>query len=192
MTFNTDSTTFNNTIIGINSLIPQKIKTLENKTSKNSNIIGYKANKNKFQTIDKTQINLNSKKSGNNKTKILKNINNKNNQKTNNKEFYKKEIQYKKIDNNKYQLNKIFKAHNLTKNIIFQNKIIKKKTHKILNNSQKNINLLEINKTLDESSYKRNSKKLLFNIKMKASNPLGYQNLTKKKKDNRQIITIKI
>ena len=188
MTFNTDNTTFNNTIIGINSIIPQKIKNLENKTSRNSNIIGYKRSKKKFQTIDKNKINLNSKKLRNNKTKLFGNINNKINKKTNNKEFNKKDVVYKKIDNNKNHFSKIFKTHCVTKNNFFQNKIIKKKSYKILNNSKKHTNLLTNKKSLYESDYKTNYNKLFFYKKMKTFNPLECQNLEKKKKNNRQVI----
>ena len=196
MTFNTDSTILNNTIIGINSLIPQKLKSLENNNSRNSNIFSKKTNLKQFLTINKSEINSKSKKLINDKRTSLNCINYKMNQKANYKQFNKIEINHNKNDikslkdNNRYQLSKITKTHKIKKNNFFQNKIIKKKSHIILNNSKKQINFLRTNKTFYDSNNKTNSKKLFYYKKMNTLNPLECNNLTKKKKCKRQVITI--
>ena len=192
ITFNTDNPTLNNTTIGINTIMSKKIKSFENTTSRISHNIKYKTNKNLKKAFDNSKINSNSKKLMNNKTKLFQS-----NQKSNNKQFVKKGNELIKRDvknikdNNKYQLSKIVKKScNTTETNFFKNKIIKKKSDKILFNSKKRINFLVNQKTFDNSSTKTNYKKLSFCTKIKRFNPLECNNLTKNKKYNRHVITI--
>ena len=192
MTFNTDNPTLNNTTIGINTIISKKIKSFENTTSRISHNIKNKTNKNLKKAFDNSKINSNSKKIMNNKIKLFQS-----NKKSNNKQFVKKGNELIKRDvknikdNNKYQLSKIVKKScNTTKTNFFKNKIIKKKSDKILFNSKKRINFLVNQKTFDNSSTKTNYKKLSFCTKIKRFNPLEFNNMTNKKKYNRHVITI--
>jgi len=200
ITLNTESSLLNNSILGRNPLMSFNKESSENTKTRNFKYIqytdSYNQNNNHSKSILKPKINNIKKEINKNKRNLGKNANNIINKNTNSKEIEKKTIQlnkiglkYSKLKNN-FHFSKINKNN---RNIIFQNKIIKKKDNtKLINNLKKSNQVLTNHRTHNNLNYKNidANKPFRINNKNKTLNPFEINNIIKNKNNKRRILTI--
>ena len=205
ITLNIETSLTNNSIIGINSLLNNKIKSLDNTNSRNFNYIQYNTNPNlnlnQLKTDENTKMNLTKKLLNKDKKCLRKNTfyNINENQKI--KDRNKRPVAIKKNESklmkekSKYYVSKIkknVKKNNDLKINLFQNKIIKKKeSNKQINNTKKFIHILINKKAQDNLSDKKFYRKIPIFIKeLKTSNPSENDNFNKIEKNSRKTIPL--
>ena len=156
----------------------------------------YNQNNNHSKSILKPKINNIKKEINKNKRNLGKNANNIINKNTNSKEIEKKTIQLNKIGLKYSKLKNNFhfsKINKYNRNIIFQNKIIKKKDNtKLINNLKKSNQVLTNHRTHNNLNYKNidANKPFRINNKNKTLNPFEINNIIKNKNNKRRILTI--
>ena len=193
---------FNNSIIGINSILPEKFNSLDC-NSRNSKFIQYNTNPNKNTKYKKTNRNciqlhkkneINNNKDNNNKDNLINHFYYNNDTKNKNKNLNKKisfYINQKKNDLASGCSSKIIKKKNTNTNINFNmldNNLTNKKIHPKINDSNNNNKNIQIKKNNSKKIPNIDIKISFYSKKNKTANECDNKTYNLKKNNNGKLV----